>query len=524
MMTRSNGAQSRVAGQPPQRKYDLLDSVDTTTNSIVGHELWIVFAYDACVLLMKNDTREAINIRSEKAITVAVILPDEDRDEHDPLAEIMSLAEAAGVEVVGRMLQQRITPNVKTYLGKGKVEELGRMVGELDAKVAIFDNDLSPMQIRSLEEALACKVVDRSELILDIFASRAATKEAKLAVEIAQLQYTAPRLRAMWSHLGQVTGGAPIGVGTRGPGEQQLEIDRRLVQRRLVQLKRNLDEVQRRKSREVGTRRNDHFTVGLVGYTNAGKSTLFNALTSGEAFVADMLFATLSTRVGGCNVGGGNSVVLSDTVGFIRALPHHLVASFRATLEETIYAHVILVVLDVADSQAARQFATVERVLRDIGAADQPRILVLNKVDRLRETVRDGLVPHETLDAWLEANPDAIAVSARSGEGLDTLRQRLLDEVRGELRDVSISVPLENARLIDRIEKRTEVSDRDYAVSGEVTLSARIGRRQLETMLASGGSFTVEGLDPQEALRKLWPTPILRQAPRIPPHIQLHPK
>jgi GTP-binding protein HflX len=484
----------------------------------------IVFAYDLPVLLMKDDTREAINIRSEKAITVAVLLPEDGRPEDDPLAEIMSLAEAAEVQVVGRMVQQRTAPTAKTYLGKGKVEQLAAMVGELDVKVVIFDNDLSPMQIRSLEEALTCKVVDRSELILDIFASRAATKEAKLAVEIAQLQYTAPRLRAMWSHLGQVTGGAPIGVGTRGPGEQQLEIDRRLVQRRLVRLKRNLEEVQRRKSREVDSRRNDHFTVGLVGYTNAGKSTLFNALTDGEAFVADMLFATLSTRVGGWNVGGGNTVVLSDTVGFIRSLPHHLVASFRATLEETIYAHVIVIVLDVADPQAAQQLDTVERVLLNVGATDQPRVLVLNKIDRLRKTVHDGRVPSETLEQWLDANPDALTVSATTGEGLEELRLRILDEVRGALRSVSITVPLANGRLVDRLEKRTEVSDRNYEVAGEVTLKTCIGRRQLETMLASGGSFTVEGLDPREALKQLWKEEAVRQPPRIPPHLTFHPK
>ena len=473
---------------------------------------------------MKNESRESIVISAENAITVAVVLPDADIDEKDPLAEIMSLADAAGVVVVGRMIQQRKTPRGRTYLGKGKVEELGAMVKSLKAKVVIFDNDLSPMQIRSLEETLECKVIDRSELILDIFAARAASKEAKLAVEIAQLEYTAPRLRAMWSHLGQVTGGAPIGVGTRGPGEQQLEIDRRLVQRRIVQLKRNLDVVQSRKSREVASRRNDHFTVGLVGYTNAGKSTLFNALTDGDEFVADMLFATLGTRVGGWNVGGGNTVVLSDTVGFIRSLPHHLVASFRATLEETIYAHVILIVLDIADSNAPRQLETVERVLEDIGATDQPRLLVLNKADLLRQTVRDGLVPGETLQAWLEANPDAVTVSARDGEGLDVLKSRILDEVRGELREVTITVGLAESKLVDRLEKRTEVLDRNYDSDGEVRMRVRIGRRQVETFLAGGGRFLIDGLAPTEALEKVWPVAVERREPRIPPHIALHPR
>ena len=247
---------------------------------------------------MKDDRREGIDIHEEAAILVAVILPKSVVEEGDPLRELGALAKAAGVQVAGRLLQQRVRPRARTYLGKGKVEELAAMVGMLKAKVVIFDNDLSPMQIKSLEEDLACKVLDRSELILDIFANRAATKEARLQVEIAQLEYPAPRLRAMWSHLGQVTGGAPIGVGTRGPGEQQLEIDRRLVQRRVVQLKRNLAEVQARRTREVSARRDEHFTVGLVGYTNAGKSTMFNGLTEGGAFEADVLFATLSTRIG----------------------------------------------------------------------------------------------------------------------------------------------------------------------------------------------------------------------------------
>lgn len=473
---------------------------------------------------MKDDTRESIDIHNEGAITVAVVLPDSEVDEEDPLSEINALAEAAGVRVVGRMIQQRDAPRAKTYLGKGKVEELVTMVKALEAKVVIFDNDLSPMQIRSLEEDLSCKVLDRSELILDIFAARAATKEAKLAVEIAQLEYTAPRLRAMWSHLGQVTGGAPIGVGTRGPGEQQLEIDRRLVQRRLVQLKRNLSEVQGRKSREVASRRDGHFTVGLVGYTNAGKSTLFNQMTGGDSFEADMLFATLGTRVGAWNVGGGNSVVLSDTVGFIRSLPHHLVASFRATLEETVYAHVLLIVLDVADPNAARQLATVERVLDEIGASDQPRLLVLNKVDRLRESVRTGMVPSQELEAWLEANPDAVAVSARTGEGTEELSRRILAQVRGEVHEVVVQVPLSEGKLVDLIEKRTEVTDRNYEVAGEVAIRTTLGRRQVETFLAGGARFKIENQDPKQALETIWSTPEKPRQPRIPPHLSLHPR
>ena len=472
---------------------------------------------------MKDDRREGIDIHQEGAILVAVLLPDR-IPEDDPLRELTSLAEAAGVTITGRLMQQREQPRSRTYLGKGKVEELANMVKALSAKVVIFDNDLTPMQIKSLEEDLSCKVLDRSELILDIFATRAATKEARLQVEIAQLEYTAPRLRSMWSHLGQVTGGAPMGVGTRGPGEQQLEIDRRLVQRRLVQLKRNLAEVQARRTREVSGRRDDHFTVGLVGYTNAGKSTLFNHLTDGDAFEADMLFATLGTRVGSWNLGGGNSVLLSDTVGFIRDLPHHLVASFRATLEETIYAHVLLVVLDVSDPGAAFQFATVSKVLDEIGATGQPRLLVLNKVDRLRESVIEGRTPSGILEAWMESNPDAIVISAREGDGTPDLAEAVLHHLRGEAREVVLAAPLADARLVDVVEKRTEVLDRDYDTPGKVLLRTRIGRRQVEMLLAGGATFDIDGLPGPEALSKLWPESKPPAPPRIPPHLSLHPR
>ena len=472
---------------------------------------------------MKDDRREGIDIHEEGAVLVAVLLPGRPEEE-DPLEELASLAGAAGVRAVGRLMQQRDHPRARTYLGKGKVEELGAMVSALKAKVVIFDNDLSPMQIKALEEDLKCKVLDRSELILDIFATRAATKEARLQVEIAQLEYTAPRLRSMWSHLGQVTGGAPMGVGTRGPGEQQLEIDRRLVQRRLVQLKRNLAEVQARRSREVAGRRDDHFTVGLVGYTNAGKSTMFNRLTEGGAFEADMLFATLSTRIGAWNLGGGNSVLLSDTVGFIRDLPHHLVASFRATLEETVYAHVLLIVLDVSDPAAARQFETVSTVLDEIGATGQPRLLVLNKVDRLRESVREGRTPSGVLEAWLESNPDAIVASARDGDGVEDLAEAVLQHLRGEVLEVRIGIPLQESRLVDLVEKRTEVLDREYGVAGKVVLRTRIGRRQVEILLATGTAFEIDDIPGSEALATLWPEPVVPTPPRIPPHLSLHPR
>ncbi|MFZ9881456.1 MAG: GTPase HflX [Phycisphaerales bacterium] len=462
---------------------------------------------------MNVSAREGVEVQREAAILVGVRMRGSRMDHEDPLGELRSLAETAGARVVGELMQNREAPNGRTYLGKGKLEELVAMTKELGARVVIFDNELAPSQIQALEEELSVKVIDRSELILDIFANRATTREAQLQVEIAQLEYTAPRLRAMWSHLGQVTGGAPVGVGTRGPGEQQIEIDRRIVARRLGALKRELGEVQVRKAREVAERRAEHFTVGIVGYTNAGKSTLFNALTRGGAFAADMLFATLMTRVERWSVGGANAVLLSDTVGFIRDLPHHLVASFRATLEDAIHAHVLLIVLDASDRQAQAQLATVREVLDEIGANSQPRILLLNKVDRLREMRADELASLRTLDEWFAAEPGAIAVSAATGEGFEALRERVLALVTGGVRRRTLRIPLSSARLVDLVEKRCTVHSREY-VDDSVEMVAEIGDRQIEQFLPLGEPFLVDGEDPRPK-RCGWGGP-----KRRPPHLE----
>jgi GTP-binding protein HflX len=462
---------------------------------------------------MNTNPREGIAVTTEAAILVGVRLPRSRMDFHDPLGELRSLAETAGARVVGELMQNRDAPAGRTYLGKGKVEELVAMVGELGARVVIFDNELSPSQIQELEKEVKVKVIDRSELILDIFANRATTREAQLQVEIAQLEYTAPRLRAMWSHLGQVTGGSPVGVGTRGPGEQQLEIDRRIVSRRLVALKRELEDVQVRKAREVETRRADHFTVGIVGYTNAGKSTLFNALTAGGAYAADKLFATLMTRVERWNVGGANAVLLSDTVGFIRDLPHHLVASFRATLEDAIHAHALLIVLDASDREAPQQLETVREVLDEVGANTQPRFLLLNKIDRIAALPWDERESIRTLAEWEEREPGAIAISAVTGAGFDELRDRVLTLVAGGMRRRSIRVPISSARLIDAIEKRCTVHERNYGDS-DVELIAEIGDKQLEALLPMGEPFLVDGEDPRPK-RASWGTGPKRRAPHL---------
>ncbi|HRP64234.1 MAG TPA: GTPase HflX [Phycisphaerales bacterium] len=464
---------------------------------------------------LHKQTREELKVIAEKAILVGVHLPGGYVDPTDPFSELRALTTTAGAVIVGELLQRRRKPRGRTYLGKGKVDELCNLIKLTGATLVIFDNDLSPAQIRNLEKETCCKIIDRSELILDIFANRAATSEAKLQVEIAQLEYTYPRLRAMWDHLGQIVGGAPVGIGTRGPGEQQLEIDRRIVKRRLALLKRELEEIQGRKSREVGQRNLDHFTVGLVGYTNAGKSTLFNRLSEGGgAYAHDKLFATLSTRVEKWKLGRGNEALLSDTVGFIRNLPHHLVASFRSTLEETIYANMLIIVVDVADHNARMQLETVQQTLDEIGATAQPRIIALNKVDALRK-------PDEELAAWREMLPEetTVIISAKTGEGTDRLADIALDRMLGGVREVEVVTPLADARTIDFLERRAEVTQRDYR-NGDAIFRVLLGRRHIDQLLAQGARMTINGLPALDAAKRDWPNDDAPPPVRVPPHIK----
>eukprot|EP00913_Durusdinium_trenchii_P006334 g5946.t1 len=401
-------------------------------------------------------------------------------------------------------------------MGKGKVEELKGLCEATGATSVIFDHELSPKQISNIEKVIERKVLDRSELILDIFASRATTHEAKLQVELAQLEYTYPRLRAMWDHLERIVGGSPGGVGTRGPGEQQLEIDRRLVQKRKKDLGAELAKIQARKRRAVEKRNVDHFTVGLVGYTNAGKSTLFNTLTAGGAYADDRLFATLMSRTRDWDLGGGQSVMLSDTVGFVRDLPHHLVASFRATLEEATHADLLLIVLDVSDPAAELHYETVNKTLDDLfdevetferkaqDAAKRDRLdikhwsppqrlLILNKADLLADN-RELLV-------WQAKSPGAIPLCAlpnRDGLprlGAEALIARVESAARGELGVYDIRVPLSDARTVHTIENRAEVLDREYE-GQSVTLRARIGARQIDQLRASGAQMSLSRVQP----------------------------
>jgi len=426
--------------------------------------------------------RTRLSVKQERAILVGVILPDSTADPRDPLGELGSLAKTAGAKVVGQILQKRQKVDSGLYVGKGKAEEIADLAVEHQADVVLFDNDLSPSQIGALEQLIneraeskpneGIKVLDRSELILDIFASRAHTSEAKLQVELAQMQYTYPRLTKMWGHLERMSGGgAGGGIGTRGPGEMQLETDRRLVRNRVAELKRDIEKVQERKTRLVSERNRLHFTVCIVGYTNAGKSTLFNTLTAAGTYADDKLFATLDTKTRAWKLERGTVAMLSDTVGFVRDLPHNLVASFKATLEEAIHADLLLHVLDVGHPRAQQQFDAVHEVLNDIGAKGKPEILLLNKID-----TPEG---EEAFPLWRTLNPEAIPISAKTAKGLEQLQEAVYQIVRGHQLEVVLECDVTNGKLISFIEKHTRVQSRDFVENDRVRFVVVVGKQTL---------------------------------------------
>ncbi len=418
--------------------------------------------------------RETLRVRKERAILVAAILRNSNGG--DDLAELTALAESAGAVVVDKFQQKIRTINASTYIGKGKADRLRGRVKRFGADVVIFDNDLSPGQIRKLEEIIEIKVLDRSELILDIFATRAKTRQAKLQVALAQLEYTYPRLTRMWSHLDTVAGagggtaaGAVGGIGTRGTGEQQLEIDRRLVNKRISELKRELANIDRRRIREIDARRGQ-FKLCLVGYTNAGKSTLLNTLTDAGVPVEDRLFATLDTRTRKWALAGGAEVLISDTVGFVNNLPHQLVASFKATLEEAVNADLLLHVIDAANPDALKQIDSVNSVLEEIGCEKKPILEVLNKADVVR-----NISDLETLQTLYR---DAVCISAKTRFGIDSLSEAVTAKYKGTVLLLRVTCNQSNGKVQSFLRAHGRILDEQYSNSS-VLIEAQLGRNQL---------------------------------------------
>jgi GTP-binding protein HflX len=417
--------------------------------------------------------RDDLSVRHERAFLVSVALPDRPWVTTDPLEELQGLAATAGAEVVGSLVQRRQQIHHATYVGKGKLQELVEQAEAADADVIIFDNDLTPGQVRNLEKATDRKVLDRSELILDIFAGRARSAEARLAVELAQLEYSLPRLKQMWTHLSRLGGG---GIGTRGPGETQLEEDRRLVEFRIRDLKHKLAEVQARKAREVQSRRDEH-TVSLVGYTNAGKSTLMNALTGAGVLAEDKLFSTLDTRTRQWSIKDWGRVLLSDTVGFIRDLPHHLIASFKATLEEARQTRLLLHVVDASSPVAEEQIKAVNAVLKELGCGDKPTLLVLNKVDRVTD--------ESYLHVLTSHHPRAVAVSAATGQGLGDLRDAVMEMLSSSFADAEVVADAANGRVIAYLGAHADVYRQQYH-DDKVTIRCHLPRHLLHHIRGPG--------------------------------------
>lgn len=400
-------------------------------------------------------------------------------DEH--LEELARLADTAGAQVVGTLTQQLDRPHPGTYLGSGKVEELKLRIQELGATLVIFDDELSPAQGKNVEGVVRTRVMDRAELILDIFATRARSSEARMQVELAQLEYMLPRLTRMWTHLEKMRGG----IGMRGPGETQLETDRRLIQHRIRILKERLADVER--AREIQRQgRHTHFRVALVGYTNAGKSSILrNMAADGEVFVEDRLFATLDPLTREVDIGDGYTVLLTDTVGFIRKLPHHLVASFRATLAEAREADLLLHVIDASHPAWEEQRDVVDGVLNDLGLSERPLTYVMNKMDA---------VPDEQAAAVRErvANlmPNSLFVSALAAGGLDSLKASLRTSLRAQRPVLEIHIPAANGRLIAEVHRDGEVLEQ-RADDEVLVLKARLDERTIGRLRQAGARVIV---------------------------------
>jgi GTP-binding protein HflX len=421
----------------------------------------------------------------ERAFLIAVDTGGDDGwSAEDSLAELANLALTAGAEVVGAEWQNRRHADPNWYIGKGKAEELAGAKRETGFDVLVADDELSPAQQRALEELLKVKVIDRSRLILDIFALHAQTHEGRLQVELAQLEYQLPRLTKLWTHLSR-TGG---GIGTRGPGESQLETDRRIIRTRIAKMKERVEQV--RTQRETAARGRDRRlwpTVGIVGYTNAGKSTLLNALVGSDvAHAEDKLFATLDPTSRQVKLGDGQTAIVTDTVGFIHKLPHQLVDAFRATLEEVNRADVLIEVVDASDAHVDEHRSTVQTVLDELGAGEKPRLVAFNKADLIDRSARNGETPAPVI-------ADAVHVSALTGYGIDTLRTGISALLASMWVDIDVAVPYAAGELLARVRERgtveVEYRERDVHVLGRVAPSLA---GELESVAARWAEDLVE--------------------------------
>lgn len=405
----------------------------------------------------------------EKAVIVGLVSPRSRRTEiGEHLDELSLLADTAGVDVVRTVVQERERLDSATFVGSGKAEEIGRLVEEEQIQMVIFDDDLSPVQVRNLGRVIKCKIIDRSGLILDIFASRAKTKEAMTQVELAQLQYLLPRLTRQWTHLSKQYGG----VGTKGPGEQQIETDRRAIRARISHLKEKLGRIA--KEREVQRKgRKELPRIAMVGYTNAGKSTLLRLLSGADVLVEDRLFATLDTTVRKVDLSPSKTILLSDTVGFIRKLPPHLIASFKSTLAEAVEADILLHIIDVSHPRFEEQIAVVEDTLGELEVSGKPRISVFNKIDKLT----DRAIMHNLAERY----DPAVFISASRGINISALTGVLLGLLEQDALEQTLTIKQADYGTIAKLHEIAEILETTYQ-DDAVTVRFRVGRKNMEQL------------------------------------------
>lgn len=398
----------------------------------------------------------------------------------DSMNELERLAETDGLSIVGQAIQKLDRINPATMIGKGKLHEIVELRNDLQYDMLIFNDELAPNQQREIEEAFDgedIKIIDRTALILDIFAQHARTREGSLQVELAQYEYRLPRLTRMWTHLGRLTGGAAGrggngGVGLRGPGERQLELDRREIRSRIAHLKSEIERVRKQRGEQRRKRQREGIPViSIVGYTNAGKSTLLNSLTNSDVYVADQLFATLDPTTRRVKLPGGQEVLFSDTVGFIEKLPTQLIAAFRATLEEITESNVLLHIVDITHPNAAEQVGAVEETLEELEANDKPVVMAFNKVDvlLLHKNKGDGGDEQEdVLGEWMRDYPEAVVISAQKPTGLDKLLARVEDALVSDLIDIHVRIPYSATELVNIFHRKGMVESEDYSPKGTV--------------------------------------------------------